>query len=248
MTVLVDLGNTRLKCARLDGTRVHDIRAFVHAQTARAAIADLAAWLDAIDARDDVLLASVAREDLANDVTATFEARGCRVRRVRTRAATPTLRIAYADPSRLGVDRWLAMLAARARGEDAVLVAGVGSALTVDAIDANGQHLGGLIAPAPEAMRESLFARAPHLRGEPAQVHRFATDTADAVTSGSLLAGAALIERSWQELATRLHTAPRLLLSGGGVDVLRPWLPAHEHVPHLVLDGLAAWIRLQDTD
>ena len=246
MTLLVDLGNTRLKCARHDGATVRDVRAFVHAHTAHGAIADLGAWLDGIAPDGDVLLASVAREDLARDVTAVFEGRGYRVIRVRTQAVTPTLRIAYAEPSRLGVDRWLAMLAARARGTDAVLLASVGSALTVDAVDGNGQHLGGLIAPTPEAMREALFSRAPHLRGEPAQVRRFAADTADAVSSGSLLAGAALIERSWQELATMLGATPRLLLSGGGVDALRPWLPAHEHAPHLVLGGLAEWKRLRD--
>lgn len=246
MTLLVDLGNTRLKCARLDDGNVRDVRAFVHAQTAPGAIADLSAWLDTVEAVGDVLLASVAREDLAAAVTAAFEGKGHCVRRVRTLGITATLRVAYAEPSRLGVDRWLAMLAARARSHEAVLLASVGSALTIDAIDADGQHLGGLIAPTPEAMRESLFSRAPHLRGEPAQVQRFAADTADAVTSGSLLAGAALIERSWLELSSVLGTTPRLLLSGGGVDALRPWLPPHEHASHLVLDGLAAWMRMQD--
>lgn len=243
MRLLVDLGNTRLKCALHDGDGLHAVQAFVHVDSGRDAIAQLGEWLTRIDAPDGVWLASVAGEPLAQRVAGVFELAGHRVRRVVTQAETSSLRVAYAQPERLGVDRWLAMLAARERASTPVLLASVGSALTVDAIDATGQHLGGLIAPTPEAMREALFSRAPHLRGAPAQVQRFATSTEDAVTSGALLAGAALIERSWRELAQMLDVQPRLLLSGGGIEPLRDWLPPHEHVPNLVLHGLAAWTR-----
>ena len=239
MRLLVDLGNTRLKCALADGLALQEAQAFVHADAAADFVVQLRDWLLQIEAPQGVWLASVAGEVLTRRVQDLFELAGHRVHRVVTLARTPGLRVAYAEPQRLGADRWLAMLAARARASTPVLLASVGSALTVDAVDAHGQHLGGLIAPPPEAMREALFMRAPHLRGTPGTVHRFAGNTEDAVASGAVLAGAALIERAFAELARETEAPPRLLLSGGGVAPLRPWLPPHEHVPNLVLEGLA---------
>lgn len=239
MNLLVDLGNTRLKCALADGVVLQDTQAFVHAGAGEEFLAHLRDWLMQVSATHGVWMASVTDGTLTRRVVQVLELAGHRVHRVATLARTPSLRVAYVQPQRLGVDRWLAMLAARARGDTPVLLASVGSALTVDAIDAAGQHLGGLIAPTPEAMLESLYARAPHLRSNPGTVQRFASSTEDAVASGALLAGAALIERAYIELAQGLRTPPRLLVSGGGIAPLRPWLPAHEYAPNLVLEGLA---------
>jgi len=237
--LLVDLGNTRLKCALADGLALRQTQVFVHADAGDGFIARLSDWLARIEAPQDVWLASVAGEALTGRVQDTFELAGHRVHQVVTQAQTPSLRVAYAEPQRLGVDRWLAMLAARARAATPVVVASVGSALTVDAVDARGQHLGGLIAPTPEAMREALYARAPQLRSTAGTVRRLANNTEDAVASGTLLAGIALIERAFGELAQDLGTPPRLLLCGGGSEPLRDWLPPHEHAPNLVLEGLA---------
>src|SRR3546814_11073540 len=66
-------------------------------------------------------------------------------------------------PSRLGVDRFLALLGAHARGVGATMVVGVGTALTVDWLDADGRHRGGRIAPSPTLMRDALHARAARL-------------------------------------------------------------------------------------
>jgi biotin-[acetyl-CoA-carboxylase] ligase BirA-like protein len=242
MNLLVDLGNTRLKCARADGVECcRTRRPSCMRVPARTFLAHLRDWLPQAERdRMSVWLASVTDGTLTRRVATGARTRRapCPSRRHAGAHAEPA-RGLRAEPQRLGVDRWLAMLAARARGDTPVLVASVGSALTVDAIDAAGQHLGGLIAPTPEAMLESLYARAPHLRSNPGTVQRFASSTEDAVASGALLAGAALIERAYIELAQGLRTPPRLLVSGGGIAPLRPWLPAHEYAPNLVLEGLA---------
>lgn len=232
MTLLIDLGNTRLKGSVLGSG---DVVAIPHAALDDA----LTTWLAQVDDAQDAWLASVAADTLTQHVTDMFTRHGHQVHRVTTHANGFGLRVAYADATRLGVDRWLAMLAARDHDPSPVLVASVGSALTVDGIDADGQHLGGLIAPTPEAMRESLFARAPHLRGGTGEIAWFTASTEDAVASGPLLAGVALIERAWRTLGERVGATPRLLVAGGGIAPLRPWLPPHDHVPDLVLRGLA---------
>ena len=67
------------------------------------------------------------------------------------------LTLSYDDPSKLGVDRFLAMLAALERFlNQPLLVIDAGSAVTFDVIDAKGMHQGGLIMPGIRALRESF--------------------------------------------------------------------------------------------
>ena len=239
MKLLIDLGNTRLKFALADGTRVERVRVFPHAQV--DFVEQLAAWVEVTAIPDSLWLATVARPELTRLVLDVFERAGHPVHRVAPRAEALGLRMAYRKVERLGVDRWLAMLALHAGGHAPCVVVSVGSALTIDALAPGGEHLGGLIAPTPEAMRDALFARAPQLDGARGQVEWFAKSTEDCIESGCVLGGIALIERSRTMLAERLGQPARLVVSGGGADALRPWLPPHEFRPDLVLEGLACW-------
>jgi type III pantothenate kinase len=243
MKLLLDLGNTRLKAALARDDVALEPTAFAHATPEFESL--FQAWLaQQVPPGAPCWLASVAPEAVLARVTSVLARHAFDVHRVRVDATRPEVRIAYADPQRLGVDRWLAMLAARARGGDApVLVANVGSALTIDALLGDGTHLGGLISPPPEALRAALIARAPRLELAPGTVQRFARSSEDAVASGCLLPSAALVERSLAELAQQAGRAPRLLLGGGGAAPLRPWLPPHEFEPELALAGLACIVR-----
>lgn len=242
MNLLFDLGNTRLKTARLRDRGLEPGVALAWADAGFESA--LHAWLTRIGAEATTVswLAAVAPEPAIERLAAALADAGLSPpRRVRTQADALGLRIAYERADTLGVDRWLALLAARARACEATLVVGVGTALTIDALDADGQHLGGLIAPPPEAMRTALLARAPRLDVPGGAIERFARSTPDAIASGCTLAAAALVERSHAELAQRASATPRLLLAGGGADALRAWIPLHELAPHLVLEGLARW-------
>lgn len=238
MTLLFDLGNTRLKGAHLRQGRIDD--RFALAWDDPGFEAALRAWLDRTGTPASAWFAAVAPDAAIARFLALLDAQGLRAPiRVLPQAEASGVRVAYAQPETLGVDRWLGLIAARARAPRAALVVSVGSALTIDAIDDEGRHLGGLIAPPPEAMRAALVARAPRLDVEGGSIRRFAASTPDAIASGSVLAAAALVERSHAELADRTGATPRLLLTGGGAAALREWIPPHELVPDLVLDGLA---------
>ncbi len=247
---LFDLGNTRLKWARLDGAALGEVHALAHVESGSAeerldrAFAQIAAGATA-------WLASVAGDALTTDVSSALERRDVRVRRVHTQAAFAGIRIAYAEPARLGVDRFLALIAAHARAPRAWLIVGVGTALTLDLLAADGTHHGGLIAPSPALMRESLARRAPQLAEHGGAVVDFATETLDALASGCGLMAHALIERSLHAATQRLGAMPTLLLSGGGVAVLDAaaladgWPAPVEREPHLVLHGLRLWALTQ---
>jgi len=235
-TWLFDLGNTRLKCAPLrpDGG-LGEVRAIAHD--------DAGAWLDALPAGDVACLASVAPEARRVALLDALCTRFTRLHRVSTEPALGPLRIAYAVPARLGVDRFLAMLGA-CEGR-AVLVVGVGTALTVDLVDAAGHHRGGRIAPSPQLMREALHARAAQLPDTGGAYAEFADDTDAALASGCEGAALALVERSLQAAQALLGTAPALHLHGGGAPALRPRLPDHAWTPDAVLRGLARWHALR---
>ena len=152
------------------------------------------------------------------------------------------MRTAYRDPAQLGVDRWLAALAAFAAERSAVCVIDAGTALTVDIVDDSGLHLGGLIAPGPELMRESLVRGTAQLAsGCIEQVNAFADNTADAISLGCGDATRGVLRGVAERLESR---APgeryRWYLTGGAAPLVaalleRQWI----QVPDLVLRGLA---------
>src|SRR3546814_7552229 len=112
-----------------------------------------------------------------------------------TQARFGAVWIAYPRPSRLGVDRFLALLGAHARGVGATMVVGVGTALTVDWLDADGRHRGGRIAPSPTLMRDALPARAAQLPARGGRSVEFGDDTDDALESGRTGAARAVVAR-----------------------------------------------------
>lgn len=234
-TWLFDLGNTRLKYAPLlaDGT-VGDATACEHGAGDT--------WLKTLPHGDVACMTSVASEAHRLALVTALVSRFQRVHQVQTDARLGDLRIAYATPQQLGVDRFLAMLAVA--GTSPALLVGVGTALTIDVLAADGQHQGGRIAPSPQLMREALHQRAAQLPVDGGQFTVFADTTVDALASGCEGAALALVKQSLQEAEACLQQAPMLYVHGGGAQALRPHLPAHRFMPNLVLDGLVTWHRL----
>lgn len=237
MDWLFDLGNTRLKYAPLTAAGVGTSQALAH---------DGAAPPEGLPVGGTAWLASVVPPQLAQALAGALAARFDQVRQVHTLPAMGRLRIAYREPSRLGVDRFLAMLGTiEGEGEGPWLLVGVGTALAIDALGADGRHLGGRIAPSPELMRAALHERVPHLPGRGGTPVDFAADSADALASGCEGAALALVEDSRARARTVFGTEPRLLLHGGGADAIAARLPTAQLRPALVLEGLAAWARLR---
>lgn len=241
--LLVDLGNTRLKCAILDarGDR-GDVVALAHAGGADSA--GLQSLLEPFSPGDHCWLASVASSAVTASVVEALSAAGLVVHRVQASARQGRLRIAYGDPSRLGVDRFLAMLAASARDDGPWVLVSAGSALTVDLLDADGLHLGGVIAPMPEQMRSLLAQRFSQLDVPEGRVFPLADNTADAIASGTQGAALGLVERVLRHAQSRLGKMPTLLLGGGNAGLLAAVQhPLVVEAPTLVLDGLAMHAR-----
>jgi len=244
MIHLVDLGNTRLKVATLTADSFNEVRECVH--RGRPLGESLSELLPALAPSDRLLVASVAPPEQREALYAwNLQHGGARVAWLAAQAHAFGVNNAYSEPERLGVDRWLALVAARSLTAGPVCVVDCGSALTVDAMDGAGCHRGGLILPGLAAAARALGESAPALASvSGGRIVELADNTADAVASGPLLAAAALVARVVGRLRAGIQSEPACLVSGGDAALLLPWLEvAHRHVPNLVLRGLARVAR-----
>ena len=249
MRLLLDIGNTRIKWAVQTSSGLDEQQAIAHAGLSASQLGTQV-FAPCGQVRQ-VLVSNVAGSAMAEQVRQA--ARDCWqiepqfiISPASATVGGRTLRNAYAEPAKLGVDRWLAMLGATAQQSSATLVVSVGTAMTLDAITADGQHLGGLIVPGPNLMMHSLMHSTSDIaaRAGPAEPDGrqgdafFADNTLGCVYQGSLHAGAALIDAAYARLAQQAPA--RLLLTGGAAPRLLDAVQTpHQLIPDLVLQGLA---------
>lgn len=230
MNLYVDIGNTRVKWAVGDALQAHD--ALVLAATPD--------WVQRLPLAgvQRVVVASVAQAAAVAELRAQAARHGVPVHVVRTGARAGSVVNGYPQPEALGVDRWMTCLAAHARAPGSVLIADAGTATTLDWLDAEGRHGGGLITAGLGAMRSTLRANT-QLRADDARLQRhwLATDTDTAIAIGTLRSAVALLDNAVADMRPE-----RLLLTGGDAERLAPYL-AHdwEMAPQLVLEGLARY-------
>jgi type III pantothenate kinase len=246
--LLVDVGNTRVKWATDEDGRLSAQHAAAHAHWS---VDD---WeLELFDGQriDSVAAVSVAGSDSRQALVAAATRRGIDdVRFFATTAAACGVRNAYRDPALLGVDRWAAVIGAHHLfGAHACCVVDVGTAATIDAVDAHGRHLGGFIVPGPGLMVRSLLSGTSDLAVHTAAstvnaATLFADNTRDAIERGCRVTLAALIDRSHGELARAAGEVPALVVTGGAAAEIVPYVLARlELVPDLVLYGVSRLAR-----
>ena len=251
MLLLIDIGNTRIKWARLVDGRIGEQSAAVHANwTSDDFIQQV---LNSGPRAERVFIANVGGKrmgDLAQAAIA--QAWQSEPRFVHSPAAQAGIRNAYPEPAKLGVDRWLAMLGGRSLEARPLCVVSVGTAMTIDGLDANGQHLGGVIVPGPDLMVSSLLKNtsdiAQRAASGQARDELFADNTLGAIQQGAVQALAALVDRAQETLEKQLGQAPALLLTGGASSRIHGAIHfAGREIPDLVLRGLAVVAALPES-
>lgn len=249
MMLLLDIGNTRVKWARLlDGKLSFGVPAAHRGRPLDAVWSML--WA-ALPLPRRVVVANVAGAEVAASLAAWCQAHwGVAPEFVASVAVACGVSNGYRQPGQLGVDRWLALIGARHVPELAthpLCVVGCGTALTVDAVGADGRHLGGWIAPGLALMRRQLEGGTAVFGGgiDVGQGgHGFGLGTADAVTGGVQHAAAGLVLQAVSLVHGLLGTAPICVLTGGDAATLLPLLSTvARSVPDLVLHGLATLVQ-----
>lgn len=246
----IDIGNTRLKWAQYAAPR-----------PGAALLAHGAAFLETIDQLTDadrdgewaklappgsMLGCCVAGDAVRHRVEEQLELWDLSPSWVVSTAGEAGVTNGYDHPARLGTDRWVALIGARWRLRDGghkgpALVVMVGTAVTVDALDANGHFLGGFILPGHGIMLRSLESGTAGLRVPTGEVTEFPANTSDALTSGGTYAITGAIERMHRSIAQRCGAAPRCIVTGGAGWKVAPYLGIpYELVESLIFDGLLA--------
>jgi len=244
MVLLLDIGNTFLKWVCREGDSRSCEGELLHAGEELADVFS-EAW-DELAPPTAVHVANVAGVELAESLDSWLQDNwNVSAHYAETQEQAFGVQNAYQVPGQLGVDRWLAMLAAWNQYHSAVCVIDCGTALTVDAIDANGQHLGGLITPGLGMMRDSLLVGADGIELEAESALEsadslLAHNTQGGVEVGSLYAVLAFIDRIQGDLQRELGDEMRCILTGGDAPDIAPLLAQEVSLqPQLVLDGLA---------
>jgi type III pantothenate kinase len=247
--LLFDVGNSRLKWGLLEKGRICRTGSITHSKIHDSGFASLTTRLPR--RVDTVLASNVAGPSFATRLSGVIGIHcGRDIHFARSEKQAYGLTNSYKQARRLGVDRWVAMIGARSELRGSICLVDAGTAVTIDAIDKSGVHLGGQIIPGLALMGSALrsdTSEIPLARRLPRDPGRgmavFATNTDGAVQSGAVNAVCGAIDRAMKVLRSEGHR-PKIVLTGGDASrILKQLGDKVLHRPNLVLQGLGFMVQ-----
>ena len=247
MKLLLDIGNTRIKWAYLADGGLQQGGDQVHRGQPEGAVRQLLEQLP--ETPEQAAAVNVAGAGLESMLAESLQQiLGVELQCLRTAEKWGELRNGYTDHTQLGADRWAAMAGAWQQYQGDCCVVDAGTAVTIDWVRGDGQHLGGFILPGRQLAQAAL-------RGETADIANFAArhsdpadgtgpgqSTRDAIARGADYSLCAAIDRAVQDIpgCAGLAAEPLLILTGGDAENLQPGLASQAQLrPQLVLEGVA---------
>lgn len=240
MILEVDMGNTRIKWRMRDG-HIKLSQGFLGTEES---LELLNSRLEPyVGATQTVLVVSVVGDQLEQEFVAwSIAYLGVMPQFMRTGLVCGSVRNGYREPLRLGADRWLAINAAYRLTMNASVVVSFGTATTLDLLAADGEHLGGFIAPGFGLMLSVLPAATRQVKLEPFSELSLqpASTTTDAVYFAITAMLTGLIDNGVRQLRARsCDVKYKLVFTGGDAERFLPFYPQAQLIPDLVLDGIA---------
>jgi type III pantothenate kinase len=246
--LLFDIGNTRIKWGVLEKDNLVRTGSIAHEKLRESGFSALTTRLPR--KVDCVLASNVAGQSFATRFSGVIGIHcNLDVHFAHAEREAYGVTNSYRSPRRIGVDRWVAMIGARGEFRSALCVVDAGTAVTIDALDGSGQHLGGMIIPGMVMMASALHASTGEIplvrvsrKSSASGMDLFARTTDGAVQMGALCAITGAIERAVGTLR-RSGLRPKVILTGGDASRILTELDDKVlHRPHLVLQGLARMV------
>ena len=237
MNLLIDVGNTRLKWAYAEGDNLKITSSFFNTDLCF----DLLELTWQALRPQKILLSCIGKADVVSCIAMVADKCWSNIvlHHIKTSSEGFGVINGYAEPEKLGVDRWLALIAVRTKTKKAVCVVDCGTAITIDLLNTQGVHQGGVICPGLTLMQKSLHdsANLPFFFNQRVtEDNLLANNTEEAICYGVLYAVCSLIERVMSEQTT----PTQLILTGGDALLIAEKLRYSCRIePHLVLEGLA---------
>lgn len=239
MFLLIDVGNTRVKWLLINDC-------YDESQLQYGSLKNLSDFIKDIDAPNTiVLLAAVNDSEALQGLLSSSDFK--EVHKAFSKAEQLGVCNSYAEPQRMGVDRWLAMIAGFSitkgdNSKNGVIIIDAGSALTVDVVDYCGQHLGGYIVPGIEMAKRALFCNTERVREykEPiersllfSRENRLGMNTLQCVEHGVIAQLVSLINS-----VIEIHDNHQIIFTGGDGEYLANFFHGVRIEKNLVLKGL----------
>ena len=247
--LLLDVGNTRIKWGLLENGHIRKTGHILRVKVKEQGLAALTSRLPrAVEA---VLVSNVAGPTFATRLSGVIGMHCHRdVHFAKTKRQACGVRNGYRQPRLMGVDRWVAMIGAWVEIQAACVVVDAGTAVTIDVLDDDGQHLGGQILPGVTLMSAALAAstsdipKAGHrVPAAAAGLDMFGDSTSKAVRNGVWNAVVGAVERAITTLRSNAYD-PIVVLTGGDASRMLTALGSEPlHRPNLVLQGLARMLE-----
>lgn len=238
--LLVDAGNSRIKWAVADAAGIGPQSSEAHDGDPDAVLRRILE--NAAPSPDEIVLVDVSTRIDTERLPVTS-------RRLTATASACGVVNGYRSPGQLGADRWAALLAARTiLAGRAGCIVDCGTAITLDLLDAQGHHLGGVISPGLQLQRQALYRGTALLASQPgtetAADGDWGRDTATAIAAGARLAVAGCIGHGVAHARELLGADTVVVLTGGdAARVLDGIHPPLLEAPALVLEGADIWVR-----
>lgn len=245
--LLIDMGNTRIKWVWVAAGRINE-------ETTGQGGLDAFHRLTKSHAGDPparILLSSVAAHERTAAVVDACNAHwAATISRLSSSRQLAGITNVYEQAETLGVDRWLAIVGAAYSYGMPVVIWDLGTASTLDAVDAQGRHLGGYIFPGPASMLEALRAgtalTVPSALSGTAEDRQTRQDhgirpgqtTADCITQGVKATQIGALKQFLRSISPQVGD-PTLVVTGGAAPGLLPELDfKYIHDPLLVFKGM----------
>lgn len=247
--IAIDIGNSRIKWAHYK----HGVRQL--GGVCAYSVAEFEMCIGGLNIPlhyGGIFISLVAGDEIKNRLEHWLASQGCsEYEFVVVSAEMAGIKCAYKQPGKLGIDRWLAMIAgyhheSRAEGEG-LCVLDCGTAITLDYVNAEGRHLGGWIMPGYQTMLHSLASSAAKLEIPerlPADISQLADNTADAITRGTASLLVHGLSTLLAEKSAQLGSRRCCIVTGGDAGWISENLQQScIYEPELVLQGLERMSR-----
>ncbi|MGB8338205.1 MAG: type III pantothenate kinase [Burkholderiales bacterium] len=233
----IDIGNTRTKWG------VHDGRGWIEQDAVetgqQTSVIEQIKDKKTFNIINKIYISSVADKNITAKLIQQLENTGAEMKSVHARKQQCGVTNHYDTPEQLGSDRWCALIAAHQLHQGHAIVIMAGTAMTIDALTADGKFLGGIIVPGLSLMQDALRNRTAMLRPGAGAYKPFPANTQDAIHSGIISASLGAIAQMRCAMQSAGYAKPTYIIGGGGAD----WLVPHLNEPvirvdNLVLEGL----------
>lgn len=241
MNLLIDIGNSRVKWAQQKDGILQSCGASCYKKGDPHEFFD--PDFENMPKPDRVFVSNVAGEKITRELSAYLDNKWSILPtylEVRGEAAGVTF--AYDDITQLGIDRWLAMIAAWNYYRTAVCIVDCGTALTADVVTASGHHQGGYIVPGLNLMAEVLNSRTEQINymSDCNASLKPGRNTSECISNGALAAVVALIDTVFDEVIREHGSDSHCVITGGYAEDIRRSLTVDvDYDAHLVLNGIA---------